>query len=96
MVGTCVPPLSAKMGTHKRFPLEENSTERLAVQVKKGKSPTLWVTRIFAERFCTEDFPVEQKNQNAGCALKLANTMEIVFSEKCESMNGREGGMFMK
>ncbi len=67
------------MGTQKRFLLDGNSIERLAVQVAEGKLPTLWVTRIFAERFCTEDFPVEQKKQNAGCALKLANTIKIVI-----------------
>ena len=83
MVGTCVPPLWPKMEYQKRFLLDENSTGRIAVQVKKGKTPTLWVTRIFGESFCTDDFPVEQKNQNAGCALKLANTIKIDISEKC-------------
>ena len=63
------------------------------MQVKKGKTSTQGVTRIFGERFCTDDFPVEQKNHFAGCALKMANTMKIDISEKCKSMNGREGGI---
>ena len=82
------------MGSQKRFLLDENSAGRVEVQVKTGKTSTQGVTRIFGESFCTDDFPVEQKNQNAGCALKMAYTMEIVFSEKCESMNGREGGIY--
>ena len=82
------------MGSQKRFLLDENSAGRIAVQVKKGKTSTQGVTRIFGERFCTDDFPVQQKNQNAGCALKLANTTKIDISEMCKSMNGREGGIF--
>ena len=42
---------------------------------------------------CTEDFPAECKNENAGCALILPNTIKTVFLEKCQHMHGREGGI---
>ena len=71
----------------------EYSIIQLAGQVKKGKIPIKNRTRILEGAMCTEDFPAECKNENAGCALTLPNTIKIVFLQQCQHMHGREGGI---
>ena len=64
----------------------------LRCKLKKGKIPIKNGTRILEGAMCTEDFPAECKNENAGCALTLPNTIKTVFLQQCQHMHGGVNG----